>query len=71
VAGHRLRLTGAQWAELDNQTTKTDAYGVSAQVNNTDDLSDLKNHFVAGASSDGAQTTFSAVSFIDGLRKEQ
>ena len=60
-------LNGGQYSELDNQTTNTNAYGASVQVTNTDDLFGLKNHFVAGFSFDGAQTMFSAISFIGGL----
>ena len=60
-------LNGGPYSELDNQTTNTNAYGASAQVTNTNDLFGLKNHFVAGLSFDGAQTMFSAVSFIGGL----
>ena len=60
-------LNGGPYSELDNQTTNTNAYGVSAQVTNTNDLFGLKNHFVAGVSFDGAQTLFSATSFIGGL----
>ena len=60
-------LNGGPYSELDNQTTSTNAYGVSAQVTNTNDLFGFKNHFVAGVSFDGAQTLFSATSFIGGL----
>ncbi len=60
-------LNGTQYSELDNQTTNTNAYGLSTQVTNTDDLFGLKNHFVAGVSFDGAQTMFSATSFVGGL----
>ncbi|HET7880179.1 MAG TPA: TonB-dependent receptor [Acetobacteraceae bacterium] len=56
-----------QYGELDDQTTNTNAYGISAQVTNTNELFGLPNHFVAGMSFDGAQTTFSAVSFVGGL----
>jgi iron complex outermembrane receptor protein len=60
-------LNGGPYSQLDNQTTNTNAYGVSAQVTNTNDLFGFKNHFVAGVSFDGAQTLFSATSFIGGL----
>ncbi len=60
-------LNGGPYSELDNQTTNTNAYGASAQVTNTNDLFSLKNHFIAGVSFDGAQTLFSATSFIGGL----
>jgi iron complex outermembrane recepter protein len=60
-------LNGGPYSELDNQTTNTNAYGVSAQVTNTNDLFGLKNHLVGGFSFDGAQTTFTATSLIGGL----
>ena len=60
-------LNGGPYSELDDQTTNTNAYGASAQVTNTNDLFSFKNHFVAGVSFDGAQTLFSATSFIGGL----
>ena len=60
-------LRGGPYSELDQQTTNTNAYGASAQVTNTDDLFGLKNHAVAGVSFDGAQTLFSATSYIGGL----
>lgn len=60
-------LNGGPYSELDDQTTNTNAYGASAQVTNADDVFGLKNNFVAGLSFDGAQTMFSAVSYIGGL----
>lgn len=60
-------LNGAQYSELDNQTTNTNAYGASLQAIDTAELFGLTNHFVAGASFDGAQTMFTAVSYIGGL----
>ena len=60
-------LNGGPYSELDNQTTNTNAYGASLQVTNTNDLFGFPNHFVAGFSFDGAQTLFSATSFIGGL----
>ena len=60
-------LNGGPYSELDNQTTNTNAYGASLQVTNTDELFGFPNHFVAGMSFDGAQTLFSATSFIGGL----
>ncbi len=60
-------LNGGPYSELDNQTTNTNAYGVSAQITNSNELFGLKNHIVAGASFDGAQTAFGATSFIGGL----
>ena len=60
-------LDGGPYSELDEQTTNTNGYGVSVQVTNTDRLLGLRNHLVAGASFDGAQTEFSATSLIGGL----
>jgi iron complex outermembrane receptor protein len=60
-------LNGGPYSELDNQTTNTNAYGASLQVTNTNDQFGFPNHFVAGMSFDGAQTLFSATSFIGGL----
>jgi len=60
-------LNGGPYSELDNQTTNTNAYGVSAQVTNSNDIFGLKNQLVAGLSFDGAQTLFGAISFIGGL----
>ena len=60
-------LNGGPYSELDNQTTNTNAYGVSAQVTNTNDVFGFRNHFVAGTSFDGAQTLFSATSSFGGL----
>ncbi|HSZ89924.1 MAG TPA: TonB-dependent receptor [Acetobacteraceae bacterium] len=60
-------LNGGPYSELDDQATNTNAYGASAQVTNADDVFGLKNNFVAGLSFDGAQTMFSAVSYIGGL----
>jgi len=55
------------YSELDEQTTKTRAYGGSAQIVSTASLFGLTNHGVLGASFDGARTNFSATSFIGGL----
>lgn len=60
-------LAGAQYGQLDQQTTNTNAYGLSAQVTHSADIYGLKNHLVAGASFDGAQTMFSAMSSVGGL----
>jgi outer membrane receptor protein involved in Fe transport len=60
-------LNGGPYSELDLQTTNTNAYGASAQITNTDTLFGLKNHALAGVSFDGAQTLFSAASYIGGL----
>jgi len=55
------------YSELDNQTTNTNGYGVSAQVTNTNDVFGLHNHAVVGLSFDGAQTEFGAVSYVGGI----
>ena len=55
------------YSELDEQTTKTRAYGASAQLVSTADLFGLANHGVIGGSFDGAKTSFSAISYIGGL----
>ncbi len=60
-------LNGGPYSELDVQTTNTNSYGAAAQLTDTGDLFGLKNHFVAGASFDGAQTEFSATAMIGGL----
>jgi iron complex outermembrane recepter protein len=60
-------LNGGPYSELDNQTTNTNAHGASVQVTNTNEVFGLKNHFVAGTSFDGAQTMFSAISYVGGL----
>ncbi len=57
----------AAYSELDVNTTNTNAYGAAAQITDTGDLFGFKNHLVAGASFDGAQTEFSATAFIGGL----
>ena len=60
-------LRGGPYSELDEQTTNTNGYGVSAQVTNTASIFGLRNHFTGGGSFDGAQTMFSADGFIGGL----
>nr|WP_321984703.1 TonB-dependent receptor [uncultured Lichenicoccus sp.] len=60
-------LNGGPYSELDEQTTNTNGYGVSAQVTNTSSILGLRNHIVAGGSFDGAQTMFSADGYIGGL----
>jgi iron complex outermembrane recepter protein len=55
------------YSELDNQTTNTNGYGASVQITDTQPIFGLNNHFVAGFSFDGAQTTFTAVSLIGGI----
>ncbi len=53
--------------ELDTQTTNTNSYGAAGQVSDTGELFGFKNHFVAGASFDGAQTEFNATASIGGV----
>jgi iron complex outermembrane recepter protein len=60
-------LNGGPYSELDDQTTTTNGYGVSLQVTNTDTVFGFNNHAVAGVSFDGAQTEFSATSYIGGI----
>jgi iron complex outermembrane receptor protein len=55
------------YSELDNQTTNTNGYGASIQATDTRDVFGFMNHFVAGASFDGAQTEFTAASLIGGI----
>lgn len=55
------------YSELDNQTTETNSYGVSAQATSTKDVFGFKNNLVVGASFDGAQTGFTGVSNIGGI----
>ena len=62
-----LGQSALAYAELDNQTTNTNGYGVSVQVTDTQTISGFKNHLVAGLSFDGAQTMFTGVSFIGGI----
>jgi outer membrane receptor protein involved in Fe transport len=57
----------AFYSELDTQTTNTNSYGAAVQFTDTGTLFRIKNHFVAGASFDGAQTEFSATAYIGGL----
>ena len=57
----------AAYNELDVNTANTNAYGAAAQVTDTDQLFGFKNHLIAGASFDGAQTEFSATAFIGGV----
>ncbi len=60
-------LDGGPYAELDRQTTNTNGYGASAQATNTADVLGLRNHLVAGASFDGAQSEFGATASLGGL----
>ncbi len=60
-------LNGAQYGELDVQTTSTNAYGAAAQVTDSHDVFGLKNHVVAGLAFDGAHTQFNGASYVGGL----
>jgi iron complex outermembrane recepter protein len=60
-------LNGGPYSELDTQSTNTNAYGISGQLTNVSDLFGLPNHFVAGATFDGARSSFGATSFIGGI----
>jgi iron complex outermembrane recepter protein len=55
------------YSELDNQTTNTNGYGASIQATDTQTIFGFKNHLVGGVSFDGAQTEFSATSYIGGI----
>ena len=50
------------YAELDNQTTNTNGYGVSVQATDTQTVFSFNNHLVGGVSFDGAQTEFTGTS---------
>ena len=60
-------LDGGPYSELDTQSTNTNAYGISAQLTNTNDLFGLHNHVVGGFSFDGARNRFGATSYVGGL----
>jgi len=60
-------LGNGPYSELDDQTTNTNSYGTSVQVTDTGELFGFKNHLVVGSSFDGADTEFSATSYIGGL----
>ena len=64
-------LNGGPYSELDTQTTNTNGYGASLQATNTSRVFGFPNHVVAGGSYDGAQTTFSATSYIGGLTADR
>jgi outer membrane receptor protein involved in Fe transport len=55
------------YSELDNQTTNTNGYGASIQATDTQTVFGFKNHLVGGLSFDGAQTEFTAESYIGGI----
>ena len=60
-------LHGGPYSELDVQRTVTHAYGASVQVTDSGDVFRLRNHFVAGASFDGARNRFDASGALGGL----
>jgi iron complex outermembrane receptor protein len=60
-------LNGGPYSELDQQSTNTNGYGASLQVNNHDELFGHHNQLIAGFSFDGAQTIFGASSQIGGI----
>jgi outer membrane receptor protein involved in Fe transport len=51
---------GGFYSELDQQSTNTNGYGAALQLTDRHDLCGRPNHFVVGASFDGAQTLFGA-----------
>ena len=53
-------LNGGPYSQLNLQSINTNGYGASLQVTNRTPLWGHDNHFVAGASFDGAQTLFAA-----------
>ncbi len=55
------------YSELDDQTTNTNGYGASIQATDTQTVFGFKNHLVGGVSFDGAQTDFTAASYIGGI----
>jgi outer membrane receptor protein involved in Fe transport len=55
------------YSELDNQTTNTNGYGVSIQATDTQTVFGFNNHLAGGVSFDGAQTEFTAASYIGGI----
>lgn len=55
------------YSELANETTNTNGYGVSVQATETHDVFGLRNHLVGGASFDGAQTEFTAATYVGGI----
>ena len=55
------------YGSLVTQSTITNGYGTSLQLTNSDTLFDRANQFIAGASFDGAVTTFGATTYSGGL----
>jgi iron complex outermembrane recepter protein len=62
-----LGATPLAYSELDNQTTNTNGYGASIQATDTQTVFGFANHLVGGISFDGAQTEFTAASYIGGI----
>jgi outer membrane receptor protein involved in Fe transport len=60
-------LHGGPYSELDMQDTNTNAYGASAQVSEAAELYGHANNLTAGASFDGAKTTFTGEGLLGGL----
>ena len=60
-------LNGGPYAQLDAQTTTTNAYGAALQLTEAGKLFGLPNHLVAGVSFDGARNRFDAMSSIGGM----
>lgn len=60
-------LNGGPYSQLNLQSINTNGYGASLQVTNRSPLWGHGNHFVAGASFDGAQTMFGASAQVGGL----
>jgi len=55
------------YSELDDQTTQTSSYGVSAQLIDSHRQFGFANRAIVGLSFDGATTNFGAISYIGGL----
>ena len=60
-------VANGMYSQLDTQYTNTNGYGGALQLTDTGDLDGFKNHFVAGTSFDGAQTSFGGAAYIGGL----
>lgn len=60
-------LNGGPYSQLNIQSTNTNGYGASLQITNKTPLWGHGNHFVAGASFDGAQTLYAASAQAGGL----
>lgn len=60
-------LNGGPYSGLGTQGTNSNAFGVSAQLQDYHDLFGRPNHIVAGLSFDGGNTTFDGNTLIGGL----